>query len=550
MDNCTPMHYMMSYQSSDLVQQFLAIVNQDTESRKQLIKIMGMKHKGNWTPMHYMMTYQSSNVVQLFAEILNHNSLANEKYIHLFKIENNAGNTALHLATHYQTTQGMAAFFACLNTTIDLSNFIIEEATQRQLARQLIEPTLWQRSDIEVNVKQLSNQLLNYHYFRQEVQDAYLAGIPVAETLVEQLKNNATVEAPMFQQAVASDRSGDNHQATSSYHSSAMIYLPTVAELNTVSQLYEHLGTVLNYLHSLDNVQTRRALYEHAHPDLRPALEDIWRKRSFLPSIDAIQKPQQALTNSEQQALEQFHQGQALVKIIKPDNFQDFLQQLKKPQYRPKHLRTRHSDPQYKYVHLEHRIVPFDPNHKNRIKQNYRYTKKTAMTLISQQLNTPVFGAHDPHRELVGLQFDSEQAQYKAYLQEDHHTVNHGWYSGDYDGAQNYSRTIYLKNFTDFNSFWQQVQKNGSRFVNETLAKVNLLGLQSVVIARDTNKARQIARERSQQLSEAAQKPIPIVFYDCMRQQISPYTTLQQQADEQQLSEQQQANEQSTSPQA
>jgi hypothetical protein len=67
-------------------------------------------------------------------------------------------------------------------------------------------------------------------------------------------------------------------------------------------------------------------------------------------------------------------------------------------------------------------------------------------------------------------------------------------------------------NLTRFSAFVKQADNNGPRFVNETLAKVNLAGLQSVVIAKDTDQARRIARERADELSQAAGRPIPIVM--------------------------------------
>jgi len=264
---------------------------------------------------------------------------------------------------------------------------------------------------------------------------------------------------------------------------------------------------------------------------LRPVFKDIWQKRRLLPPHHEIEQPEQ-LARAEQQALDHFHNGQALLNIVKPANFQPFKQQLVDPQHqRPNDLRHNVNNPDYKYVHLEHRIVRFDPAHKNRTKAQPDYTKKTSMTLISQHLNTPVFGMHDPQRELVGLQFDSQQACYKAYLKQDQGTVNHGWY-GQWDPVQNYRQKMNTVNLTRFSAFVEQVEQNGPRLVNETLAKVNLAGLQSVVIAKDTDEARRIARERAHELSQAAGRSIAIVFYDPIQQQISPYTALQQQADE------------------
>jgi hypothetical protein len=113
------------------------------------------------------------------------------------------------------------------------------------------------------------------------------------------------------------------------------------------------------------------------------------------------------LTLEQSRYLPAIEKGNALIKIIKPENWGDFRKQLRDYNYRADlRVNVNKAELKYKFVHRTGEIVEHQ-SHENVKKENIA-TKKQSATLLSKQLNTAVFGDHDPKRTLVGILSDMD----------------------------------------------------------------------------------------------------------------------------------------------
>ncbi len=215
-----------------------------------------------------------------------------------------------------------------------------------------------------------------------------------------------------------------------------------------------------------------------------------------------------------------------LIKIIKPMDWQFFVNQLANLNVRPK-LRKAVDSPTDKFVHLTNDIVPYQQ--KRRQKTNYTHTKKTSTTLLSSEITTSVFGENvDEKRFLVGVLFDKEHCQIKAMLLRDSGTVNHTWL-GNKSSVTDYKFRMGNINQTDWRLFVKEIKHRA--YHNEVLAKVNKEAMRAVVIARDTPEARLIAIARHAEIKKKFAIDLPIIFYTSGLQSLRHYTRTEQQDD-------------------
>ena len=105
----------------------------------------------------------------------------------------------------------------------------------------------------------------------------------------------------------------------------------------------------------------------------------------------------------------QIESNQTAIKIIAPKDWDDNVKQLLDYKYRPdlrkdkKELKEKKDI--YKLLPGAEKAIKYEYKKKPK-KKVYTQTKKTAMTFLSGDYSTAVFGEHDPTRPLVGLLFD------------------------------------------------------------------------------------------------------------------------------------------------
>ena len=236
--------------------------------------------------------------------------------------------------------------------------------------------------------------------------------------------------------------------------------------------------------------------------------------------------PIENVSVAAQPAFDCIKESKGLIKIIKPKDWQFFVDQLENLNDRPK-LRDKVYSPTHKFVHLTEEIVPYQK--KRRQKANYTHTKKTSTTLLSPQIATSVFGENfDTTRLLVGLLFDREHCQVKAMLLKDSGTVRHTWLGKKTD-VINYKSAMAKINQTDQDLFVREVSHKAHH--NEVLAKVNKDAMRAIVIARDTPEARRIAIERHTEIMKKFSIDLPIIFYTSSLQSLRSYPLSEQQDD-------------------
>ncbi len=203
--------------------------------------------------------------------------------------------------------------------------------------------------------------------------------------------------------------------------------------------------------------------------------------------------------------------NEILIKIIAPDNYDDYLKQLKDYNYRPK-IRTEIPHAEYKFVHLTGKVVAYR-YHNQKNKAAYTHTKKSSATVLGKDLKTPVFGHHDPRRPLVGYLFNKEDCVIKAMLKQDIGTYEHHWLTRTEDVANRIAPLIGEYNFTDEKKFLDEVNTNPSR-TNEVLVKVKKEAIVAIVVARKDYDSVSIAKGRQKDAREKLGLDLPIVFYD------------------------------------
>lgn len=217
-----------------------------------------------------------------------------------------------------------------------------------------------------------------------------------------------------------------------------------------------------------------------------------------------------------------------LAKVIQQKDWPLFVNQLTDLNYRPRLRAFVFANPNYKFIHLKNEIIRYEE--KRRLKNGYTHTKKTSCTLLSSQLNTPLFGDHHDasSHPLVGLLFDQEECKVKARLLKDSGTYRHEWI-GDKNRIDRYKEKIKGINKINESSFVEEIKN--SPLVNEVLAKVNNDGLRAILIGRDIPEARCLAILRRNELRDKFSIDLPMMFYSSSTRSIRHYT-LEEQAND------------------
>ncbi|TLY47413.1 MAG: hypothetical protein E6K54_05815 [Gammaproteobacteria bacterium] len=175
-----------------------------------------------------------------------------------------------------------------------------------------------------------------------------------------------------------------------------------------------------------------------------------------------------------------------------------------------------------KFVHLTEEIVSYQKNRHPKPKENYTYTKKTSTTLLSPRFNTTLFSSD------IGLLFDRDQCQVKAWLLRDSGTVQHEWI-GSETNVNDYKTKIQHLNEMDEQQFITKVLT--SRETNEVLAKINPLSLRAIIIQSDIPAERLKAIQHRDEIESKFSKHLPILFYK-PTQKLKLYTLPEQERDQ------------------
>lgn len=203
--------------------------------------------------------------------------------------------------------------------------------------------------------------------------------------------------------------------------------------------------------------------------------------------------------------------GYGLAKMIKVTDWDDFLFQLKHPEFRPELREGRVGG--YKYVHGKDEFVTTREGKRRKLPRDK--TKKSSCTWFSPKLNVWPFGFHhDDDRDLVGLLFDRRLCEVKAMFKSDVGTVAHQW-RGTQKDVRLYARSIRARLFTiSEEDRFRKVIEEEFHLTNELLAKYRKEALTAVVIAKATPTALALARLYRDGIKRELGLELPIVRYD------------------------------------
>ena len=314
-----------------------------------------------------------------------------------------------------------------------------------------------------------------------------------------------------------------------------------------LKEIYENDNPTIIFQHGLKSWEDYRQIRIHLRNEINKPVTQRSNKFQFLFILDTLWREDAVLTGAKisydkfllfpgvQEQLASFieisnciqHQN-CIIKIIKPEHFADFVNQLKDYSYRPK-LRAIHSTDEskhtHKFVHLEKKIVPYVSHKANKKPKNYSSLKKQSTTLLAYQLSTPVFGQADEDRLLVGNLFDLDLClPTKGFFKYDRGTREREWVGSD-ETVKSYQGKIASTLLGDIDETRQFVESNPKE-MTELLACLTRESVNATVIAGDTPEARVEAKSRQQILQKEVKIERPIVFYNNACQMISIFSEI------------------------
>ncbi len=221
------------------------------------------------------------------------------------------------------------------------------------------------------------------------------------------------------------------------------------------------------------------------------------------------------------------------IKIVKQDHWDGFVKQLTNPLFRPQ-LRSYKENAEFYYRHLTGKFLPYryvspyaplETVKKRKIIQ----TKKTSITALNLKLNVPVFGEHRyPDGLFVGVLLDlSLQFGLPRFIfVKDLGTSAHAWIGSltEVSAYRNYAASL---TFPNQKAFFNHLSSVEAPVTNEWLIRLNREMITAIVIARDTQEAREIAYKRQSDMLDTCGKFLPILMYSSTAHslsELSPYT--------------------------
>lgn len=295
---------------------------------------------------------------------------------------------------------------------------------------------------------------------------------------------------------------------------------------DTASQVFENGVASWKEYYLLRSKQDEIPHLEEALDRLKSAdwLFEGCTDQKFIPTVTGVE---------HEDLVKSIAQDNILFKMIQPKDWDEFLAQMVDYNVRPTTLRDPDGKKQatHKFRHMTGKVEDYKPKDVSQAKPQHTYTKKLATTLMARNLATTVFGESHPDRELVGLMLDRRHCRLKALLAKDVGTYSRAWV-GERSNVVSYAHRAQSFNYTETDKFIQRVNENYYR-TNEVLAELSREAMKAIVIARDTPKARDIARHRRKEIQDKLNITLPIVFYDNVKRTLKPYTAQQMLQDEQ-----------------
>ena len=209
--------------------------------------------------------------------------------------------------------------------------------------------------------------------------------------------------------------------------------------------------------------------------------------------------------------------GNCLMKVVATSTVDLLLDALADYTVRPAMRKPKSSGGMCKFNHMTDTIEIRPPI---RIKYPKPRTRKTPVTWVSPQLQTPLFGLHHELKGMVAIAFNRKACVIKAMLASDVGTYHRGWVGAESKVAD-YAQSILPFNFTDETAFIQHIETSG--LVNEVLAELTKEALEAIVVCIDSDRSRVIALQYQAKVKAKLNIELPIVFYDHTAQVLVPY---------------------------
>jgi len=521
----TPLHLAAWKQSSDA---FLFLIEKaDAEALNQALP---MQNKVEETILHVVATYQSTEVFIKLIERCSPSAL--DKACHLYEKD----TSVLESALPYQPAHAIAKLLNVISDTAlkamlkapnipppllaGIASYLGHEAC---FQTQLLVGRLFSIIGL-----QLTDYCIKLWLAGKSLPPILIkAALPYFKTLIQKYPHRAseleTIEKYFNQALLKEEKSESKEEAIS-------IRLQSGEPLELKN---EKRSPEILWQQGLQSLYDYHLLKKH-YPGslLAQTADDLYRagllfRGSCLPFEPTDINPKLAQVNAL---------GEVLIKIIKPRDWPEFKKQIGDYDYRAdlRNLKQDKSKAQDKYIHskgktLSEMGIEYEDHTERKKDQPYEHTIKQALSLLSQDYDTAVFGEHDPTRPLVGLLFSKKFNIIKAMLLKDLGTFYRKWVGSKEDVAV-YAKAMEKINITDFEKFKEEVKKNPQR-LNEVLAKLSHEAMLGVVFVTDTPEARKQARDYQDDMKKVRGIDLPIYFYDRALRIMRLYTPREQKDD-------------------
>lgn len=194
-----------------------------------------------------------------------------------------------------------------------------------------------------------------------------------------------------------------------------------------------------------------------------------------------------------------------LIKIVKVQNWPQFLAQLSNYEFRPP-LRAKKDDPWYLTPSGE--IIPYPA--KKTAAGDHTATKKTSTTWIGPSYNKP-FGSIWKNRPLVGVMFDRRRVNIKRMYTRDIGTIAKPW-QDSIDQLRRHFAEIDGVEYSDLNAFFAAIQQSNE--TNEVLAELTRDAVIGIVVGRNDQASLELAKYYAQTLSRQLDRALNVYWYD------------------------------------
>lgn len=202
---------------------------------------------------------------------------------------------------------------------------------------------------------------------------------------------------------------------------------------------------------------------------------------------------------------QKFYNFELLIKIVKLENWAQFLAQLADYEFRPA---LRASKPGFWHMTPEGQII--SPLPKKTAPGAHRATKKTSTTLIGPNYAKP-FGSAQQSRTLVGVLFDRQLTTIKRMYTQDIGTVGKPWQGTEAELHYYWQQNRRFEH-SNLDTFIEAVRCSNK--TNEVLAELTRESVLGIVIGRNDESTLVQAQYYLQSLSSLLNRQLNIYWYD------------------------------------